>query len=210
VLKTPREYRTSAAEGGGGASETRRVAPNAPSTYSRPVPRASQAARADSEYAGEATEALPAVTPRTRPRAAQSPNGAGAGRAVGVRPLAWPWRLLVWIVALPIGLLIVFFVARWLGLLTGNNLFDVISGSGIGRYLRLFAIAPFAALVIATMAHFALERLPAVLERRRASRRGGGGGGGGVAYDDAYNDSRAGARGAPQRAGRPAGRRTTS
>src|SRR4030081_1855569 len=85
VLKTPREYRTSAAEGGGGAaSETRRVAPNAPSTYSRPVPRASQAARADSEYAGEATEALPAVTPRTRPRAAQSPNGAGAGRAVGV------------------------------------------------------------------------------------------------------------------------------
>jgi hypothetical protein len=207
VLKTPREYRAPAGQSGQAPqTDVRRAAPTAPSTYQRPVPRGG---RPDRDYEAVVTEALPVATPRPQARPRPTAAANGASRPVVARALPWPWRVLVWGISLPLGLVIVLFVARWLGFLTGNNLFDVISGSGLGRYVRLFVIAPFAALVIATMAHVALERLPVMLARRRASRRGGGGGGG-APYDDAYEESRRDGRRAPQRAGRPAGRRTAS
>jgi hypothetical protein len=210
VLKTPQAYRAPAGHTGQGSpSDVPRAAPTAPSTYQRPVQRVVPGGRGDRAFEGPATEALPVVAPRPQARPRPAAAGNGAARPVAAGALPWPWRVLVWGIALPLGLLIVVFVARWLGFLTGNNLFDVISGSGLGRYVRLFVLAPFAALVIATMAHFALERLPVMLANRRASRRGGGGGGG-APYDDAYEDPRRDGRRAPQRAGRPAGRRTAS
>lgn len=208
VLKIPAEYRSAGAPSGstpvGPAPERRRSAPAVPSTYRRPAPRPAPVPRTERDIAAEETAAMAAVAPPPRVRASVGADGARRPRPGA--PLAWPWRVLAWVVSVPVGFLIVVFVARWLGLLTGNNLFDVISGSGIGRYVRLFAIAPFAALVIATLAHFALERLPVVLERRRAAR-GVRGGVGGPAYDDTSTDPRGQAR-APQRTGRPAGRRT--
>jgi hypothetical protein len=215
VLKTPREYRSPP---GGAPGVANADAPRAaaPSTYQRPprvpprrvggeVPRT----RRDPVVAGDATEALPTAAPRVRPQMRSTPAANGAAPSAATAPLAWPWRALVWIIALPVGLLLVVFIARWLGLLTGNNLFDVISGTGIGRYLRLFALAPFAALVVATIAHVVLERLPIILEQRRTGSRRGGGGSSGPP-GDAYGDPRRAARGASQRAARPAGRRTTS
>lgn len=189
----------------GPSPERRRAAPAAPSASRRPAPRSAPVPRSERDIASEQTAAMPAVAAQPRSRSAPGVNG--TRQPLAPKALAWPWRLLAWVIAVPIGFLVVVLVARWLGLLTGNNLFDVISGSGIGRYVRLFAIAPFAALVIATLAHFAVERLPVVLERRRVARRVGGAAGA-PAYDDAYTDPRDGAR-APQRAGRPAGRRTT-
>jgi hypothetical protein len=196
VLKTPRQYRVPT----GPQQDTRRSVTRAPSTYQRPPARTAPVPRVDA-YAGEATEALPTVGPPRKARPAPAPNG--AARPVSARPLAVPLRVLVWLVTVPLGLLVVVLLARWTGLLTGNNLFDVVSGSGIGRYVRLFAIAPFAALVIATTAHFAIERLPVVLARRRARRAAS-------RYDDPYDDRRGPGPGGSQRAGRPAGRRTTS
>ncbi len=205
VLKTPSAYRDHAAEDG---APRRTTAASAPSAYRRPASRVPPGSRRDLDDGGEATEALPTVGQRqpqpvrARPRPAPAPaparNGTGPDAAL---PLAWPWRLLVWVIAVPLGLALAFYAARWTGLITGNNLFDVISGTGIGRYLRLFAVAPVAALVIATIAHFSLERLPDVLERRRAARR--------TPRDDDYGPPRRGGN-PPQRAGRAAGRRPTS
>jgi ribosomal protein S27E len=216
VLKTPREYRkpSSGAARVVNTPERPRPAPAAPRP--RPAPeREPQPARVAATRARyDETEAIPPVGPAPA-RAPRAPGRAPvapprAPRPSGPPALAWPWRVLVWVIAVPLGLLIVALIARWLGVLNGNSLFDIISGTGMGRYVRVFAIAPFAALVIATMAHVALEQLPVLLERRRAAARPAARGAEAPAGENGHRDG-AGApvRRAPQRAGRPAGRRPT-
>ncbi|HEX4779018.1 MAG TPA: hypothetical protein VFW74_19740, partial [Acidimicrobiia bacterium] len=112
------------------------------------------------------TAALPQTS--VAPRRAAMPRDRAPGSSTA---LPWPWRVLIWVVAVPLGLLIVAVPARWIGVLNGNSFLDVISGTGIGRYVRIFSIAPFAALVIATIAHVSLEQLPEWLARRRALAR---------------------------------------
>ncbi|HEY7136260.1 MAG TPA: hypothetical protein VIB48_14460 [Acidimicrobiia bacterium] len=217
VLKTPREYRKPAPGATRVVSSPERPRPAPTTPRPRPAPErdpqparvAATRARVDETEAMAPVAATPARPPRSSSRAPVAPPRApGPSRPPA---LAWPWRVLIWVIAVPLGLLIVALIARWLGVLNGNSLFDIISGSGVGRYVRVFAIAPFAALLIATMAHVALEQLPVVLERRRvaaspATRR--------AEAPAGENGHRDGAgptvRRAPQRAGRPAGRRPTS
>lgn len=168
VLKTPRQYRTPSPS----PSPSAPPAPSAPPRVSRPnpTPRAREMPRARTlpPVAGNReTAVLPQATVPSRGRVAPSRERSLDRSST----LPWPWRVLVWVVAVPLGLVIVAVPARWLGVLNGNSFFDVISGTGIGRYLRIFSIAPFAALVIATIAHVALEQLPEFLARRRALAR---------------------------------------
>jgi hypothetical protein len=63
--------------------------------------------------------------------------------------LSLPLMVLGWVVALVVGGVIVRYLAKFTGLLTGDSVIDLITGSGYGRYLRLFAVIPFWALATA-------------------------------------------------------------
>ncbi len=139
LLKTPAEYR--------------RPEPSGPSEPPRPSP-AGRVQRGGSA-ARDQTSVIPAS------------GGAVAAGAATVRPrrpgprpqtpVALPLRILAWIAAVGIGAYIVRWVARAIGWLTGDSLIDVITGSGIGRYFRIFALVPFWALASALLATLFIE-----------------------------------------------------
>ena len=148
LLKTPVEYRR----------------PD-PSTSSE-VPRAngsSQVTRGGSagrdqtsvlQQPGPPSRESPAVRPR-RP----SPRMPAT--------LAVPLQILGWMIAIVIGGIIARYVAKATGLLTGDSVIDLITGSGFGRYWRLFALVPFWALVSAGLMTVFVEGA-----RRWQARRG--------------------------------------
>jgi hypothetical protein len=71
--------------------------------------------------------------------------------------MALPLRILAWVVAVGLGGLIVRWFARITGWLTGDSLIDLITGSGIVRYVRIFTVVPFWALVTAGLATLFIE-----------------------------------------------------
>jgi hypothetical protein len=73
--------------------------------------------------------------PDTRePATGVDPETGGSPRD---RELAWYWRLLAWMLALPIGFASAALPAYWLRLIRGNDILDLLVGSGLGRYTRL-------------------------------------------------------------------------
>ena len=72
----------------------------------------------------------------------------------GVVP--FPLRLLVWIVAVPLGFAIVFGAARAFGLLSSNQLEDVFLETGWSRFWPVARLLPFVALVTASIVHFTI------------------------------------------------------
>jgi hypothetical protein len=62
-------------------------------------------------------------------------------------------RLLLWIVAVPLGFMVVFGFARATGLLTTNQASDVFLANNIGRFWPIARLLPFVALVTAGIVH---------------------------------------------------------
>jgi hypothetical protein len=93
-------------------------------------------------------------------------------RVDGARPrkVLWPFRVLVWLIALPLGLLIVVVPARRLGFLSGQRLLDVVVGTGWSRYWRVLAIAPAWALVTTLLVQLMLFGLSKLADRRQTVR----------------------------------------
>ena len=111
------------------------------------------------------TNAPPATAPRARrrcappprcrppsppPRPADDANGsagdAGRGAAGRAAPAAapakrskvhWYWRLLAWIVAVPLGFVITAWPAYEFGFIKKDDVLDIFVGTGTGRYVRL-------------------------------------------------------------------------
>ena len=81
-----------------------------------------------------------------------APQGPRAGRA----SCPFWMRLLVWLVAVPLGFVIVFGVARGLGFLTQTQLEDVFLETGWDRFWPVARLLPFVALVTAAIVHFAI------------------------------------------------------
>ena len=73
------------------------------------------------------------------------------------------WRLLVWVAAVPIGLVVVFqLIARKLGWLTQNQLIDAFTAGGWDRFRPIAQLLPLAAFVIALLVQgsvYGIERL---------------------------------------------------
>lgn len=137
LLKTPVEYR--------------RAEPDSPLDPSRTngnsqVQRGGSAAR--DQTAVIRTPSTPAAAPAAAPVAARAPK-ARRGVARPVATLSLPLQILGWVAALVIGGVIVRYLAKFTGLLTGDSVIDLITGSGYGRYLRLFVVIPFWALATA-------------------------------------------------------------
>jgi hypothetical protein len=152
-LKVPSQFRPSV------MASSRHVlpsdAPHPDSTSvlpSRPAPAAAPAA------ASAAKAARPATAPRP---------SADAPRTDAV---ALPLRVLAWVVALALGLVVTIWVARVTGWLSGDRLVDVFVGTGITRYIRVIAVAPVWALFTTLLLTLFLEGGRA-LARRRAEKR---------------------------------------
>jgi hypothetical protein len=112
-------------------------------------------------------------------------NGAGAGsRGRRGAPVAsepaparakrarvhWYWRLLAWIVAVPLGFLITAWPAYKLGFIAKDDLLDLFVGTGIGRYVRLAVVTVVWALVTALLVQLFVEGGRMRADRRRRTR----------------------------------------
>jgi hypothetical protein len=85
------------------------------------------------------------------------------------------WRVVAWIVAVPLGFVITAWPAYQLDLIKKNDLLDVFVGEGTGRYVRLLVGAAIWALVTALLVQLFVEggRWFANRRRERKSRAGG-------------------------------------
>jgi hypothetical protein len=126
----------------------------------------------------ESTAVIPSRSaPAAVPVAASAPKAARpatASRSSSGAPrtdaIALPLRVLAWVVALALGLVVTIWVARVTGWLSGDRLVDVFVGTGITRYIRVVAVAPVWALFTTLLLTLFLEGGRA-LARRRAEKR---------------------------------------
>jgi hypothetical protein len=152
LLKTPVEYR--------------RPEPSAPVSPPRPEPqsrsrskvqRGGSAVRDQTSVIPAATGAPRASQPAKAPTAPRAPKAAPRAGHAPPAALGLPLLILGWVAAIVIGGVIVRYLAKWTGLLTGDSVIDLITGSGFGRYLRLFAVVPFWALASAGLMTLFIE-----------------------------------------------------
>jgi hypothetical protein len=136
----------------------------------RPQP----ASDAQSNGPARATATMPAPAPAPVPPEPPSPaperRRAARARADGTGPrkVAWPFHVLAWLIALPLGLLAVVVPARRFGFLSGQRLLDVVVGTEWSRYWRVLLIAPAWALVTTLLVHLMLFGLRKLGDRRAA------------------------------------------
>lgn len=82
----------------------------------------------------------------------------------------WWSRLLAYVVALTLGLVVTIWLGRLIGWLSGERLVDVFTGSGFARYARVMAIAPVWALFTALFVSLFFKTGRALARRRAAAR----------------------------------------
>lgn len=66
------------------------------------------------------------------------------------------WRLIAWVIALPLSFGIVFLFARAIGVLSTNQLEDVFFEAGWDRFWPVARLLPFVALLTASVVHFSV------------------------------------------------------
>lgn len=142
---------------GGGAAPGAGTAPEPATSPGRASPAPGPLDGRPPNGAAAGTE-VSGVAPVTAEARLEPPGPAGAGR------IPVPVRLLVWLVALPVGVVVAVAPLRVLGLLDLDDAIDVFAGTGLGRFAVLLVLLPLWAGVSATLAHLALEGLA----RRRA------------------------------------------
>jgi len=91
------------------------------------------------------------------PRQPAPPPGASASDTSPTRRSHWYWRLLAWVIALPLGLLITAWPAYQLDLINKDDLLDVFVGEGSGRYTTLAVLTLVWALVTAVLVQVLIE-----------------------------------------------------
>jgi hypothetical protein len=85
------------------------------------------------------------------------------------RKVAWYWRVVAWVVAVPLGFVITAWPAYQLGFIKKNDVLDIFVGTGTGRYVRLAIGTAVWALVTALLVQLFVEGGRAWAARRRAS-----------------------------------------
>jgi len=82
----------------------------------------------------------------------------------------WYWRLLAWVVAVPVGFLLTAYPAYHFKWIKKNDLLDVFVGTGTSRYTRLIVLTLGWALVTALLVQLFVEGGRWVARRRRAGK----------------------------------------
>jgi hypothetical protein len=132
--------------------------------------RARQAASANDAAAApppraEPTTVMPAAAPPP-PADPYPPAAAPAGVSARAK-VPWWMRLLLWIVAVPLSFLIVFFIAQATGTFTHTQLTDVFLANNRARFWPVVRLLPFVAVLIALMVQGGVI----LLSRRKARPR---------------------------------------
>ena len=106
---------------------------------------------------------------------AEAPEGARRARAAGSvaagedrTKVHWYWRLLAWVVAVPLGFVVTAWPAYKLELISKDDVLNVFVGSGTGRYARLAVGTALWALVTALLVQLFVEGGRWWARRRRA------------------------------------------
>ena len=159
----------------------RAAAPSAP-VPAAPEPAASLAPEpVGVEFEPEpVTRVMPvADPPPPMPATTPAPNEPRERRARDPIPPRWV-RFLLWIVAIPLGFVVVFAFARGAGMLTTNEISDVALAQGWGRFWPIARLIPFIALAAAGFVQgsaFLLARIRrqrwAEQDRAQAAKAGG-------------------------------------
>jgi hypothetical protein len=147
-----------------------------PAEFRRPEPDRGEAPRPSASARVQRGGA--ATRDRTSVQPAPGPTPSSGRRPVATPPkrrrrpapttdLALPLRILAWVIAVGLGAWLVRWFARVTGWLTGDSVIDLITGSGIMRYVRVFTVVPVWALVSAGLATLFIEG-GRWLARRRA------------------------------------------
>ena len=90
-----------------------------------------------------------------------------------IDPVPARWiRFLLWIVAVPLGFLIVFWLAKVIGVLTTNQIEDVALTEGLTRFAPIARLLPFVALVTAGLVHGGVYGITQLRVRRHAAALG--------------------------------------
>ena len=108
-----------------------------------------------SEHAGRRSRSAPAA-----PKAAPAPRA----------KVHWYWRLVAWIVAVPLAFVVTAWPAYKLGFIKKDDLLDIFVGTGIGRYVRLGIVTLVWAVVTALLVQLFVEGGRARANRRRRAR----------------------------------------
>jgi hypothetical protein len=91
-------------------------------------------------------------------------DGARLGR------VPWWMRFILWLIAVPLGFIVVFMVARAFDLFTSNQLSDLFLANNPGRFWPAARLLPFVALVTASIVQLGVY----LLARWRGRRAGAG------------------------------------
>jgi len=82
----------------------------------------------------------------------------------------WYWRVVAWIVAVPLGFLLTAWPAYQFGFIEKTDLLDIFVGTGIGRYVRLGIVTLVWAVVTALLVQLFVEGGRVRAKRRRQAR----------------------------------------
>ena len=88
-------------------------------------------------------------------------------------PARW-LRFVLWIVAVPLGFIIVFAFARAFGMLNSTQVEDVVITEGLSRFWPIARLLPFVALVTAGIVHGGVYGITRLRARRRGPVRASG------------------------------------
>ncbi len=91
------------------------------------------------------------------------------------RRVKWYWRIIAWIVAVPLGFALTAWPAYEFGLIRKDDVLDVFIGSGTDRYTRLAVVTLLWALVTAVLVQVFIEGGRIWADRRRHRRESTGG-----------------------------------
>lgn len=153
-LKVPAQFRPSVMDSPRHVRQPEPAGPDATSV----LPKRPQAAAAPVAASAPAPARRPKPT-RPEPEPAAAPD-----------QLPKLLRVVAWVVAMLLGLVVTLWVARITGWLSGNRLVDVFTQEGWTRYIRVVAVAPVWALFTTLLLTLFLEGGRA-LARRRAEKR---------------------------------------
>ncbi len=124
---------------------------------------------------GSATIAASADDDRTSDGNGQpaSPTRRTRGAGTSRRSVHWYWRIVAWLVAVPLGFLVTAWPAYEFGLIRKDDVLDVFVGSGTSRYTRLAIGTLIWALVTALLVQLFIEGGRLWADRRRRRRDAG-------------------------------------
>ncbi len=143
------------------------------------IPPRAQSRRASDRPPRRASDRPPRRTPPPVPINNRSPQKvqapppvatSSAATPAGPRSRPWWLRILAWVIALPLALIIIGIPARAAGYLTGQKLLDVIIKQGLSRFFPVLLIILLWSITTVILVTLIVEIGSVLLARRRTKR----------------------------------------